>query len=280
MKFHEILLIWIPLLITSCSIGPINEQQPQKEGTEISYQINDQKDVINSHGIMVKNREKLDEFINDNKGTQRIVHYTTEGDPIYNDLTYKDNKVQMRYDTSKDKFGSPQVINYTCGKLERNETDKFLKYTLTDCDGGRKEIEVLHIPFDVEKQDKFEFVFKYGVNLKNEINTIDKKWVKELQGAELVEISDFKLTKEERQFIYKQMVLSNYLGEKQLSNRCNKELFVSYDLNVKINSGNRHYQWSECDQSDNGIQMTQLANQIITRIDTNASIPKAAGKKE
>ncbi|MDR6552595.1 DUF4362 domain-containing protein [Paenibacillus qinlingensis] len=264
MKLINYMIVLVALsMLVGCA-------KQQKNGDmQISYKINEKEDVINSHGIIVKNREKLDAFINKTNSTQRVVHYTIEGDPIFNDLTYKDNKYEMRNDTTKDKFGSPLVKTCTCAKLERNETDKFLKYTLSGCDGDRKEIEVLQIPFDVENQDTFEFDLRYGVNQKNEINTINNNIVKDLQNGEVTEVSDFHFNKEDRQKIYKEMVLANYLGDKELSNKCNRNPYVSYDLTVHINSGKRHYHWTECDSNEDGKMMTKLANAIIEIVQAN-----------
>lgn len=248
-----------------------------------NYKINRTEDVIDSHGITVYNLEKLDAFIHQTNSTQRVVHYTIEGDPIFNDLSYNDNKVIMRYDTTQDKNGAPEIKTYTCAKLEKAETDTLLEYTLTGCDGDRGEIEVLQIPFDVMKQDRFEFDLKYGVNQKNEINTINQELVKDLQNGTVAEVSDFQLSNENRQQIYKEMVLANYLGEKQLSTRCNRKPYVGYDLMVSINGGSRHYQWTECDISKDGRQMTELAKAVIDIVqaeDVYKQLPAVKGYYE
>ncbi|WP_418936959.1 hypothetical protein [Paenibacillus anseongense] len=36
---------------------------------------------------------------------------------MFNDLKYNDYKVEIRYDTTKDKFGASVVRTYTCEKL-------------------------------------------------------------------------------------------------------------------------------------------------------------------
>jgi len=257
MRSSGILLIFITLIITGCF------NQPSNGTDKFTTTINEQEDVINSHGMIVKNLKKLDAFIKNKAGKQRVVHYTIEGDPIFNDLKYTDQGIEMRHDNSEDTFGSPQVTTYTCQNLVRNETDKLLSYTLTGCEGEQAKIELLQIPFDVTKQDKFELVLKYGVNQKNEINTIEKKLVKDLQNGEVVEVSDFELSEQERGQIYKEMVLANYLDEKELSTECNRKPVASYDLSVQINSGERHYQWTECQNTEDDGQMTELAQAII-----------------
>jgi len=277
MRSSGILLIFITLIITGCF------NQPSNETDKFTTTINEQEDVINSHGMIVKNLKKLDAFIQNKKGTQRVVHYTIEGDPIFNDLKYTDQGIEMRHDNSEDTFGSPQITIYTCQILVRNETDKLLSYTLTGCEGEQAKIELLQIPFDVTKQDKFEFVLKYGVNQKNEINTIEKKLVKDLQNGEVVEASDFELSEQERGQIYKEMVLTNYLGEKELSTECNRKPAVSYDLSVQINSGERHYQWTECQNNEDDGQMTELAQAIIKIVQAGSiykQLPEVKGYYE
>ncbi|WP_313636935.1 DUF4362 domain-containing protein [Paenibacillus sp.] len=159
MRSSGILLIFIALTITGCF------NQLSNGEAKFTTSINEQEDVINSHGMIVKNREKLDAFIQEKKGTQRVVHYTIEGDPIFNDLKYTDHGIEMRHDNSEDKFGSPKVTIYSCQDLVRNETDKLLSYTLTGCEGEQAKIELLQIPFDVTKQDKF-VCFKVWCELK------------------------------------------------------------------------------------------------------------------
>ncbi|WP_405176025.1 DUF4362 domain-containing protein [Paenibacillus sp. FSL H8-0261] len=277
MRSSGILLIFIALIVTGCF------NQPSNGKDKFTTTINEQEDVINSHGMIVKNLKKLDAFIQNKAGKQRVVHYTIEGDPIFNDLKYTDQGIEMRHDNSEDTFGSPQVTTYTCQNLVRNETDKLLSYTLTGCEGEQAKIELLQIPFDVTKQDKFEFVLKYGVNQKNEINTIEKKLVKDLQNGEVVEVSDFELSEQERGQIFKEMVLANYLGEKELSTECNRKPAVSYDLSVQINSGERHYQWTECQNTEDDGQMTELAQAIIKIVQAGSiykQLPEVKGHYE
>lgn len=262
----SILIILIALTLTGC----FNQ----------STTINEKSDVIVGLGITVENLDKLDAFIDNKSGTQRVVHYTIEGDPIFNDFKYVDQGIQMRMDTSEDKYGTPRVTTTTCQDLVRNEKDTRLSYTLTGCEGEQAEIELLQISFDVEQQDKFEFALKYGVNQKNEINSIEKKLVKDLQNGEVAEVSDFQLSAEERQQIYKEMVLSKYLGEKELSTECNRKPAVSYDLTVQNNNGEHHYKWTECKNTEDDGQMTELAQAIIMIVqagDIYKQLPEVKG---
>ncbi|MCJ8013097.1 DUF4362 domain-containing protein [Paenibacillus sp. KQZ6P-2] len=219
-------------------------------------------DVIDMHG-MVENRELLDAFIGQSEGSQRLIRYTIEGDPIYHDLTHKDGRVELRLDTTEDKFGQGQVRTYSCSKLNREETDTYISYILTGCDGESKNMELLHISFDVSKQDRFEFVLKYGPFGTHEINTVEQKLLKDLGNGQMVEVSDYSLPEQDRQKIYRELVLAGYLNEKNLSSTCSLQNGNSYDLKVFINGGERHFQWKSCDSGPDGKQMTAAANEMI-----------------
>ncbi|MDQ0062779.1 hypothetical protein J2T14_004988 [Paenibacillus harenae] len=235
-------------------------------GWRDDHDINDTNDVIAIHNS-VSNWEKLDTFTELKPGTQRIVHYTIEGDPIFYDLKYSDSGFQLRYDTTADKFGSPSVKVYDCKGFEKSESDVELRYTLTGCQGDNDEFVVLELDYNVAEQDLFEFTLLYGITEKNEVHTAENKLVKDLQNGEVAELDDFKLTSQERGLIYKEMVLANYLAEKKLSSTCNAEPHASYDLTVRINGGERHYEWSECNSGEDNETMTKMVRKIIAIVE-------------
>ncbi|MED5015903.1 DUF4362 domain-containing protein [Paenibacillus chibensis] len=228
-------------------------------------------DVIDRHG-MVDNIELLDAFAEASRGKQRLIRYTIEGDPIYHDLTYtKDGQVELRIDTNEDKFGTGQVITYSCGKLIRQDTETSIRYVLTGCIGEHPEIELLQIPFDVSKQDRFDFVLKYGPELEHEINTVEHKLVQDLGSGKIRE-ADFRFSQEIMQKIYRKLVLAGYLNDKKLSETCKlQEGGNAYDLTVYINSAERHYRWKACDTSVDGQQMTAAAEEIIMNMMLSSS---------
>jgi hypothetical protein len=67
------------------------------------------------------------------------------------------------------------------------------------------------------------------------------------------------------------MVLSGYLGEKQVSNQCKEKPLFIYKLKVWINQGERAFEWNRCDDSLDGQQMTKLADSIIEVMKENSS---------
>lgn len=268
---NRLVLIFLALIMSACGGQSTNSN---KIG-----------DVIDIHGN-VEHLDRMDEFVqkasNYEEASIRVVHYTIEGDPIYHDLFVKEQNIELKYDTREDKFGSGRVTTYTCDKLERIETDTQLDYTLKGCTGDNKEWVILQLSFDVEKQDYFGFQLKYGygVNEKNEVDTVNKKLVKDLQNGETATINDFQLSTMELQTIYRKMVLSNYLGKKELVTACNQEPHQSYYLKVLINSGNREYRWSECDVSEDGKTMTELMNvikDVVSQRDDYRKLPDVKG---
>lgn len=261
---NMVVCVFIMLLVVLAGCG--KESSAGQEGSiddpSSMYKNNETIDIINNHG-KVSNYEKLDDFVEGLSDKQRIVSYTTEGDPIYSELVRKNDKIELRYDTTKDKFGTPKVYTYMCEKLQKKETDILLSYTLIGCDGDEKQMNVLSITYDAEAQDVFEFAVQYGVNQKNEIDTFNQKLVKDLQNGTAAEVSDFQFTMEERGLIYKKLVLANYLTEKKLSTACNKKPHISYHMKVQINGGSIDYDWAECDKSKDGQLMTEVVNEII-----------------
>lgn len=278
------LMLVLPLVLAGCGD---RQQEPGTTTTagpeinqsgaewEVDYDIDETEDVIAMHN-QVSNWEKLDSFAQQKKGTLRIVHYTIEGDPIFYDLKSGegDRAFQLRYDTTKDKFGSPHVSVTGCKGLQKEETETELVYKLTECDGESDTIDVLTIDYNVSEQDLFEFSLLYGIGKKNEIHTAEQKVVKDLIIDGVAELSNFKLTEKDRGYIYKKLVLSNYLGEKELSNECNMVPHASYELTVLINGGSRHFEWSACDSAKDNETMTAIAQEIIGIVESKAAYKK------
>ena len=114
-------------------------------------------------GLVEMNHEKIDEFMNDvknnNESEIRITSFTIEGDPVLNDLSYKNGIIEYIYDNSRDKHGGKNKRSYTtkCEGIEKreiigiDEQDKD-EYILTGCneiigihDPDMKEIYLLNL---------------------------------------------------------------------------------------------------------------------------------------
>lgn len=267
-------LLLLLVLVTGCSLLDGGGSSAS------SHKIDQEEDVISSNGGVISNLDKLDSFMERGSGSQRVVHYTIEGDPVFTELRYEGGRLELSYDTTEDAFGSREVKTYSCNELVRTEEKHQLKYSLKGCEGAMGDGDLLTVSFDLGSQDKFEFILKYGFNLRNEINTVNQNLVKDMLNGTVIEISDYGLPVEDRQSIYRKLVLSNYLGEKQLSTSCNLKPYESYDLTVLINSAERHYAWSECDTGRDGKTMTEAADYIIGLVesgDTFLQLPAATG---
>ncbi|MBS4213829.1 DUF4362 domain-containing protein [Neobacillus rhizophilus] len=272
---RTVLFLLICLLLSGCqsTSAPPTKVKPGKN------------DVVETHGGL-ENFQRLDQFVkhvqNNKKDKVRLIRYTIEGDRIFHDLAYDGSNLKFTLDTTGDKFGQGEVTTTTCESIQKQESETETKYMLTGCPQQDMN-ELLVISHDVDKEDFFAFELKYGVGLKNAINTKDQKLIKDLQNGETVQVSDFQFTKQEINQIYKLMILSNYLNEKKLFAECNKKTYESYELKVWINSAERQYNWSECDKSKDGEVMTRLVQDIVAILKNNhtyQSLPEVKGSFE
>ncbi|VTR20160.1 Uncharacterised protein [Actinobacillus pleuropneumoniae] len=229
--------------------------------------IDEAMDVISQHGVNVKNRGKLDAFIDQTEGTQRVVHYTIEGDPVFHELKHIGDRIELRYDNRWDREGNQQVTTRMCSELKLVETDTYLSYTLTGCDGERSEVDILRMEYELRPKVTFDMELRFGVNQRNEINTKERTVVKDLQNGGTAAIRDFEFTDKESQSIYKALVLADYQEDKSLTTVCNKKPHESFDLTVKLANESYHYAWSECDKSEDGKRMTMLVDDIIGMVE-------------
>lgn len=220
-------------------------------------------DVVNTHG-RIEGWEQMEAFYDQmQKGVNsdlRIVHYTTEGDPMVTDLTYDGESLEVKHDTTRDKYGNGAVNTKTCGGLIKETNPTNTSYIATDCTGVPYEMdEVLGIRYNSSQQDRFDVELKYGEDLENEISTVTNTVKKEKSGTE----KDVDLPDRIMQEVYKRLVFANYLAEKDLDSTCEIENDENYQLKVYINGGQREYRWAGCDQSKDGKRFTEIAQYII-----------------
>jgi hypothetical protein len=261
MKYVYLLILSI-LLVGCSSIFNSNEYEPKDT------------DVIHAHG-RIENVEHLDRFVesvqNKKKDQVRIVQYTIEGDPILTELTYDGNSIEYKYDTTRDKFGSGSISTKQCTNIIKNVSSTETIYNL-QCENNAEPEEIFYIEHDISKQDYFGFDFTYGKDKKVRINTKEQFITIESNNGETVTANDIQLPTEELNKIYKAMVYANYLDEKDLTWKCSKT--PEFTLKVWINQGEKTYQWSECDHSKEGKQMTKMAKKIIEIIEQSTIYKK------
>jgi hypothetical protein len=285
-KHLTFILASILMIVSACGTNPSVKEQGQ-DGNNLNSVENNE--IINMHGT-VKNLERLDLFV-ENVATKKsdeikITHYTIEGDPIYDEVTFDGKQLTITNDNSEDKFGSGEIFTYTCKNMTKNESDTKLEYLLTDCiapDGNSGNHPIVSIRYNLAEQDYFAFRLEYGVKGKNVIDTKDLEIVKDLQNGEMASVMDFQFSDSEMQQIYKALVLGGYLGEKQVSTQCKEKPLFSYKLKVWINQGEREFEWNRCDNSEDGKQMTKVADDIIEILKKNKTykgLPEVKGNYE
>ncbi|WP_223642265.1 DUF4362 domain-containing protein [Planococcus sp. 4-30] len=98
----------------------------------------DEADIIeNTHGD-VTNGDRLYQFyentVSGEEDAVRVITYTTEGDPIYQDLTYNGNEIESVEDSREDEFGSGEVITRQCNSIILLTSETELVYVLEGCD--------------------------------------------------------------------------------------------------------------------------------------------------
>jgi hypothetical protein len=262
----NVFILLLGVFIVGCQLN-----QPgtvDKPGINVKPKNNE---VVDIHG-QLENIERLDLFVKnvqaEKKDNVRLTRYTIEGDPIFHDLGFDGSKLTVKIDTTEDKFGQGEVETYLCKGIQKQESNTETKYILEECpDIG----ELLTITHDIDKEDYFAFELKYGVGLKNKIDTKNQELIKDLQNGQTAAIMDFQFSKEEMNNIYKLMIFSNYLEEKKLSKECNQKPYESYELNVWINSAERHFEWTECDNSRDGKEMSKLVLNILEILRDNST---------
>ena len=242
-------------------------QATVEENAEIKVKGVKNVDVLNRHGS-TEGLERMNRFYDSvQKGVPsnlRIVHYTIEGDPIITDLSYAGDYLEVKYDSTRDQFGSGDITKIICGNLleEVNPTDT--TYIAVDCtDEFYGMQEILRINYNMSQQDLFEFELKYGLNQENEINTVTNTVIKENSDDGTRIKNDLNIGPDIKQEMYKRLVFENYLAEKDLITTCDTEDKMNYYLKVHINGGQREFRWNGCNQSMDGVKFTAIADYII-----------------
>ena len=260
------LLLILYITLVSCSengsLTDARATQPNVKGVE-------DVDVLNTHGG-IEGFERMQDFYEKlQKGIAsdlRIVHYTIEGAPMVTDLTFNGDSLEVKHDYTRDAYGSGEIINNSCLNMIEENNSTSLSYIAIDCSGVPEgKDEILQINYNLSEQDLFELELKYGVELENEINTLTKTTKNETNATETVQMSDFEMPESVKQEVYKKLVFANYLAEKELNGKCENDDAMNYQLNVHINGGQREFQWAACDQSVDGVKLTEIAEYMINQ---------------
>ncbi|QHT62584.1 DUF4362 domain-containing protein [Paenibacillus lycopersici] len=107
-------------------------------------------DIVNLIG-RIENPATWERFMQNVKSggsdAVQVVHYTIEGDPIFDDLSFDGRTIAHRFDNTHDAYGSPAKRLEYCQSIEEMKTEKGTVYTLAACgeDGKRSETFQLSI---------------------------------------------------------------------------------------------------------------------------------------
>ncbi|MCM3637620.1 DUF4362 domain-containing protein [Sporosarcina luteola] len=273
--YCSFLLLTFLFILTACNASDEGKNPIDKEGSHATSNDNVKPsvkgvknvDVLNTHGS-IEGVERMKNFYdnlqNGISSDLRIVHYTIEGDPIVTDLNYKEDTIKVTYDSTRDKFGSGKITTVICNNLLEEVNPTNTSYIATGCsDGFFGMDEILEIEYNLARQDLFELELKYGEKLENEVNTKTEEVTKVINSKETRTTSDFQLSTQVKQEVFKRLVMANYLGDLDLKTTCQSEESRDYYLKVYINGGDREYHWSSCDQGSDGVKFTEIAEYII-----------------
>ena len=229
------------LLLTGCQGADQTAEPTDGDDSELGA------DVVDMHGG-ITGMDKMENYFQQvekkEKGDLRLVYYSIEGDPILKDLSYDGKRIKVKNDYSRDQYGNGGVDTFQCGKMKKEENPTNLTYYLTDCEGTHGDMsDVLTVSYNVKQQDVFDVELTYGKN----------------GEKQSIELND-----EEKQEVYKQLVLANYLNTKLSSDTCPKESQPdTYSMHVKINGADRTFKWDSCESSKESKKFTNIAEYII-----------------
>ncbi|WP_224077492.1 DUF4362 domain-containing protein [Planococcus chinensis] len=96
-----------------------------------------------------ENFDRLDRFLQNFQQREpdhiKVIFYTTEGDPIYQDLEFDGKAIKSIYDSREDQYGSGEVIETICTEFEAVETGGNPDYILTGCENKDYETEFIRV---------------------------------------------------------------------------------------------------------------------------------------
>lgn len=253
------------------------------------------KEMIEMHG-KITNGEAIASFmesvVSKKQDALRLTRYTTEGDPIYYELSYNGADITFTIDNSNDAYagsgkGPKQVI---CAEMEKKETDSLSKYVLTGCSGESS----TRIFFELEKSQEaakmpadFNFVLRHGVGAKNIVDTFTHKLTKDLIANGQRTVDQFHLSEAQMKDIYAEMLRRNVLSPKKLTaeSNCRQIPFPSYYLKIQMNGEVRDLSWSKenCEYTEDAAALTELVDfiwKIVTETEAYKKMPESSGGYE
>jgi Domain of unknown function (DUF4362) len=226
--------------LTACS----QDTGPQTDKTEKEHA----DEVVIGHNA-IENADRFQTFskrvFHHQKDGIRITQRTIEGDPIYQNVRFDGKKYEYTYDSREDAYGSKEVTKDTCKDFRIIETNTETTALLEKCENQIDSITLFTLSYDTAKEDRFDFLLKYGENLEKVIDT-----------------NKVKLANKEKNIVFKNMIYINLLKDKKLEKSCSNSK-MQYDLTVWVNQGKKHYKWYDCDTGKDAKDLSGLAETII-----------------
>jgi len=145
MRAIAVIAVAMLLLVGCASMGQTNMPKQSDSNEAYDYVVSESEDVI-AKSDEVTNSEKLDAFISGSVDQVRVVRFITEGNPIFYNLVRVKDQIEVRYDTSQDKYGSSNVKTYLCDALQKEETGRSYAYKLNGCGAANKSVDLLNVP--------------------------------------------------------------------------------------------------------------------------------------
>lgn len=100
--------------------------------------------IESSNSGEVKNIDRFYAFlenINEKESDHiQIIQFTTEGDPIYQDIQFDGTEFTSTVDNSRDEYGSGGIRETVCTELEIEESDERIDYLLKGCENQEEEL--------------------------------------------------------------------------------------------------------------------------------------------
>lgn len=108
----------------------------------------DEEDIIEQTQGEVVNAERLYEFyentVNGKEDAVRVIRYTIEGDPLYQDLSTNGDGIKSVEDSSEDRFSSGDVATRLCDSIVILSSEAEQVYVLEGCEPESGMDVILH----------------------------------------------------------------------------------------------------------------------------------------
>ncbi|MCM3129203.1 immunoglobulin-like domain-containing protein [Paenibacillus provencensis] len=276
---EKVLLLFVLLMLTLSGCTTNAELEPPQPEIQTPKESPADQEVINLHG-QVTGLYYLDEFLNKERISQKIVSYTIEGDPIYHTLTHmEDDTIEVLYDPTQDAYGSNEISTFSCNALLKSDTDNALVYSLSQCDNGNLSEPLILLDYQLGHLESLDFRLEYGVDQGNAIDTETKQITAILENGESFTANDVHLNVKTRTQIYKEMVKHGaFTTSSEGNTTCSKTPYESYSLIVKFRNETYRHEWNECDKAHQELtQLTDIMTDLINAYyKSNVTLGKAS----